>query len=87
MARLFYIEGTVTMFVAVIATFVLPDFPATTNWLTPLERRLAEARMTEDVGEGDSDNTGALRGLYLALTDRKVWWLSVASATQSIALS
>jgi len=84
---LFYIEGTVTMFVAVIATLVLPDFPATTSWLTPLERRLAEVRMAEDVGESDSDNTGAMHGLYLALTDWKVWWLSVASAAQSIALS
>src|ERR1700733_12518721 len=87
LARLFYIEGTVTMFVAVIATFVLPDFPATTSWLTPLERRLAEVRVAEDVGESDSDNTGALRGLYLALTDWKVWWLSVASAVQSVAFS
>ena len=75
------------MFVAVIAIFVLPDFPATTSWLTPLERRLAEVRMAEDVGEGDSENTGALRGLYLALTDWKVWWLSLSSAAQVVGFS
>jgi hypothetical protein len=85
--RLFYIEGTLTMFVAVIAIFVLPDFPTTTSWLTPLERRLAEVRMAEDVGESDSENTGAPHGLYLAMTDWKVWWLSLALAAQVIGLS
>ena len=75
------------MLVAIIAIFVLPDFPATTSWLTPLERRLAEMRMAEDVGESDGENTGALRGLYLALTDWKVWWLSLAMGAQDTAIS
>jgi MFS transporter, ACS family, DAL5 transporter family protein len=75
------------MVTALVAFFVLPDFPATTRWLTPLERRLAQVRMAEDVGESDSENTGALRGLYLALTDWKVWWLSLALLAQVIALS
>lgn len=85
--RLFFIEGSLTMFVAVIAIFVLPDFPSTTRWLTPEERRLAEARMAEDVGESDSENTGAMRGLVLALTDWKVWWLSLALTAQVIGLA
>lgn len=85
--RLFFIEGGLTMFVAVIALFVLPDFPTTTKFLSPIERRLAEVRMAEDVGESDSDNTGAMRGLVLALTDWKIWWLALALTAQVIGLS
>jgi hypothetical protein len=55
--RLFYIEGSLTIFVAFLAIFILPDFPHTTTWLTPQERRLAEARMAEDVGEVDEDHS------------------------------
>jgi sugar phosphate permease len=50
---LFYIEGAMTVVVAIIAIFVLPDFPSTTKWLTPAERRLAELRMEEDAGVVD----------------------------------
>jgi hypothetical protein len=75
--RLFYIEGALTVAVAIIAVFILPDFPATTRWLSPEERRLAEMRMEEDAGVGDEENKqGSLtRGLTMALTDWKVWWM------------
>lgn len=43
---LFYIEGALTMLVAVIAVFVLPDFPQNSHWfLTSEEMRLAEASL------------------------------------------
>jgi hypothetical protein len=70
--RLFYIEGALTMFFAVVAVFFLPDFPSTSKFLSPLERRLAEVRMAEDVGETDSESGGHLSGLILAVTDWKV---------------
>ncbi|KAF8138535.1 MFS general substrate transporter [Boletus edulis] len=54
---LFYIEGALTCFVAVCAIFILPDFPASTRWLTEEERRLALRRMKEDVGVGDQGET------------------------------
>lgn len=44
---LFFIEGAITMAVAIMAIFILPDFPNTTRWLSPMERRLAEVRMAE----------------------------------------
>jgi hypothetical protein len=44
---LYYIEGALTMGVAALAIFILPDFPNTTPWLSPEERRLAEVRMAE----------------------------------------
>ncbi|EGN93087.1 hypothetical protein SERLA73DRAFT_98475 [Serpula lacrymans var. lacrymans S7.3] len=88
---LFYIEGSLTVFVAICAIFILPDFPTTTRWLTDEERRLAMLRMKEDAaGMGDQDETeqgGQVSGLYLALTDWKVWWFSFAMLAQVIALS
>jgi sugar phosphate permease len=55
---LFYIEGGMTVVVAIVAIFVLPDFPSTTKWLTPAEKRLAELRMEEDAGVGDEVGDG-----------------------------
>jgi len=88
---LFYIEGSLTVFVAICAIFILPDFPATSHtWLSPLEVRLAEKRMEEDVGVGDEAQTeagGAIHGLVLALSDWKVWWLALALTSMVISLS
>ncbi|TFK55471.1 MFS general substrate transporter [Heliocybe sulcata] len=88
---LFFIEGALTVFFAICAIFILPDFPNTTHgWLSPLEVRLAERRMEEDVGVGDETETepaGQTAGLVMALTDWKVWWLAVALASMVVSLS
>ncbi|CAE6468789.1 unnamed protein product [Rhizoctonia solani] len=87
---LFFIEGALTMAVAVLAVFILPDFPNTTRWLLPEERRLAEVRMAEDVGgevDKDSSEEGHLYGFSLAMKDWKVWWLAVALTGITIGLS
>jgi len=86
---LFYIEGALTMFVAVLAIFILPDFPATTKWLTPQERRLAEVRMAEDTGESDHDESTetAFTGLWLAIKDWRVWFMSLTLTAQVVGLS
>lgn len=87
---LFYIEGSLTVFIAILAIFILPDFPATTKWLSPLERQLAIQRMEEDVGVGDQDETedgSPMGGLWLALKDWKIWWMSVALTAQVVGLS
>ncbi|KAI5477675.1 MFS general substrate transporter [Pseudohyphozyma bogoriensis] len=77
---LFYIEGALTMFFAVVAIFVLPNFPETTKrGFTEEELRLAELRMTEDVGEKDtSEGQSALQGFVAAVTDYKVWVMSLS---------
>lgn len=86
---LFYIEGALTIAIAIIAIFVLPDFPTTTRWLSPQERALAIKRMEEDAGVGDEQETeqGAGTGFWMAITDWKVWWLSLALTSQVVALS
>ncbi|KXN83674.1 hypothetical protein AN958_00815 [Leucoagaricus sp. SymC.cos] len=86
---LFYIEGALTIAIATAAIFILPDFPTTTRWLSPQERALAIKRMEEDAGVGDEQETeeGTGRGLIMALTDWKVWWLALALTSQVVALS
>ena len=67
---LFFIEGALTMFFAVVAYFVLPDFPENTKFLTPLERKLAQRRLTEDVGAADSESPGSsMNGFKMAMLD------------------
>lgn len=88
---LFYIEGALTMFAAVCAIFILPDFPSTSSrWLSPLEVKLAELRMAEDCGVGDEAETesgGQIRGLVMAVTDWKVWWLAISLTSMVVSLS
>ena len=64
------IEGVVTIPVAVFAMFILPDYPATTKWLTDEERKLAIARLVEEANERDDhEKSSNWEGLKLAFTD------------------
>ncbi|KAI0318322.1 MFS general substrate transporter [Amylostereum chailletii] len=89
--RVFASEGALTMFVAACAIFILPDFPDTTSWLSPQERRLAQKRMAADVAgigdEGETETGGFTYGLRLAVSDWKVWWLALAMTSNVISLS
>ncbi len=89
---LFYIEGALTILVAVIAVFILPDFPQNSHWfLSSEEMRLAELRMQEDVGMDDSDEAeckgSCMPGLLAALSDWRVYWLTVALTSLVVSLS
>ncbi|KAJ8583462.1 MFS general substrate transporter [Rhizopogon salebrosus TDB-379] len=82
---LFYLEGSATVFVAIFAIFVLPDFPVTTSyWLTAEEQALARLRMDEDEME---DFESGESGLKQALTDWKVWWLALELTIMGFFLS
>lgn len=65
---LFIIEGVVTFAVAGAAIYLLPDSPLTTQWLTPEERALAQARIDHDT-VGLAPNAGALAGFKQAARD------------------
>ncbi|KAI0372984.1 major facilitator protein [Pilatotrama ljubarskyi] len=47
---IFILEGLLTIVVAVIAFFILPDFPEEARWLKTDEREFSKARLYEDVG-------------------------------------
>lgn len=74
---LFIIEGSVTVVVSIAAIFILPDFPATTKWLTPEERALTIHRLRAYNGSADEERGPLLHGLKLAALDYKVWLLTL----------
>lgn len=86
---LFWIEGSVTMLIAIIALFVLPDLPHNTRGFTEEERHVAQIRMLEDVGEADTDSEdqGAASGLILAMKDVRVWVMMFTLAAYVVGLS
>lgn len=66
----------VTVFIAIIALFVLPDFPHNSKMLTEAERTLAVQRITEDAGQSDVEGANGERpidGLKQAVSDPIVW--------------
>ena len=86
---LFYIEGSLTIVVAVCAIFILPDFPETTKsgWLTEEEVRLAVRRMEADSDDSDeaAGSRSLMRGFWMAVFDPHVWILTVAMLCQIMA--
>ncbi|KAL0955459.1 hypothetical protein HGRIS_001701 [Hohenbuehelia grisea] len=87
---LFYIEGALTIFFAIFGFFILPDFPETSlGWLTLAEKELAEKRMLEEacLKKGDENVVSPFQGFLQAITDWKVWWLSMIMALVQLSLS
>ena len=74
--RLFIIEGIATVVFSIPAAFILPNYPATTKWLSEQERALAVWRLTlEAGGEEDDVKDSVWKGLKDACADPKVWLL------------
>ena len=88
---LFYIEGALTILVALLASFVLPDFPETTaagGWLSAEEVALAVRRMRDDSGataRGASGGGGLANGFWMAVADPNVYILTAVLLSQSLA--
>ncbi|KAF5017818.1 hypothetical protein F66182_10232 [Fusarium sp. NRRL 66182] len=86
---LFWIEGAITMFIAITAAFVLPDLPHNTRGFSKEELEVAQIRMIEDVGEADLDGEGdsAFSGLSMALKDVKIYIMMLTFTTYVVGLS
>lgn len=70
------IEGAIPIPVAFLTYFVLPDYPATTKWLSDEERKLAILRITEEaVEEDDRSEASAWQGLKMTFTDPALYML------------
>lgn len=72
---LFIIEGAVTLGVAGLGVFMLPDHPLTTRWLTPEERQLAHDRIAKDTVDSE-ESQGAMAGLKQAVRDPRLFLLA-----------
>lgn len=86
---LFWIEGAITMTVAISASFVLPDLPTNARGFTAEELAVAQLRMVEDVGEADEDSAGQgiFDGLKMALKDVKIYVMSLTFSAYVVGLS
>ncbi|CAN8103904.1 unnamed protein product [Discula destructiva] len=86
---LFWIEGAVTMLIAIGAAFILPDLPHNTRGFTEEERQVAQLRMMEDVGEADTDSKDqrTADGLRMAMKDGKVWLMMFTLTAFVVGLS
>lgn len=82
---LFIIEASITVFVALIAMLILPDFPHNTRFLSPQERAIAVHRLQEMNGSRDTEKGSILLGLRLAVSDYKVWMLALIIITKTSA--
>jgi MFS family permease len=82
---LFIIEAAVTIFVATIALFVLPDFPHTTKFLSGEEKAIAIRRLETNSGNSDTERGPLLSGVKMALLDYKVWLLALIVITKTSA--
>lgn len=63
---------------ALIAFFILPNFPRTTSWLSEQEKQMAVWRLQEDIGEDDwvnAEEQTFFHGAKLAVKDPKAWLL------------
>lgn len=69
---LFLIQGVVTVGVAILAFFLLPNSPLQTPWLTQEERQLVHDRIARDTTQ-KQEGTSTWRGLREACTDYRTW--------------
>lgn len=69
---LFIIEGAATVVFAIITGFVIPDWPATTKWLSEEEKALGIMRIVEDAGSEEED-ISTMTAFKLAAKDHRIW--------------
>lgn len=69
---MFIIEGAATVVFACATAFVIPDWPATTRWLTEEEKALGVVRLIEDAGEEESE-IKTWDAFKMASKDFRVW--------------
>ncbi|RMZ08949.1 hypothetical protein D0860_04457 [Hortaea werneckii] len=71
---LFIVEGVITIFVALTATIFLPDYPATTRWLSDEEKAFAAWRLLADINEADERHSQSIwAGIKMALADYRLY--------------
>ncbi|KAK7705878.1 hypothetical protein SLS64_007829 [Diaporthe eres] len=69
---LFIIQGALSIGVACMSFFLLPDHPLQTRWLSEVERQLAHKRIAADTTQRE-EATSVWIGLRQALADWRTW--------------
>jgi MFS family permease len=86
---LFWIEGAITMTIAISSGFILPDLPTNARGFTEEELLVAQIRIMEDVGEADTDSEeqSPYSGLIMALKDFKIYVMMLSLTAYVVGLS
>lgn len=76
-----------TVFFAVVAVFVLPDFPGNTKWLSEEERKYAVARLVADNNTDDEADAavGHWKSFVMAAKDWRTWLFCFGQSTNTAA--
>ncbi|WOO83942.1 putative transporterc [Vanrija pseudolonga] len=75
---LFIVEGAMTLGVAVLCGFIIPNRPESVRWLTPVERDMLLWRLESDHGTKDeNDEVSIGRALKMAVLDPKTWLMAL----------
>ncbi|ORY30756.1 putative nicotinamide mononucleotide permease [Naematelia encephala] len=73
---LYIVEGSITVFLAIIIACIIPNKPETMRWLTDVERAQLVHRLQIDRATVDAtDETTIRQAFVLAVTDPKTWLL------------
>lgn len=81
-------EGVMTIGVAIIVSFILPDYPHNTKWLTEEEKSFAAWRLLEDINEADDQHAGSVwAGLKLAVKDYRLYVFVMLQHLNLVALT
>ncbi|OBT51672.1 hypothetical protein VE04_07838 [Pseudogymnoascus sp. 24MN13] len=87
---LFILEGLATIAIALVALVFLPDYPATTKWLSEEETIVAQGRLAKDAGSDDvldEEKVPMLQGIKWALQDPRTWMFACLQMCASAAIS
>ncbi|KAL3474392.1 major facilitator superfamily domain-containing protein [Aspergillus californicus] len=76
---LFIIEGAVTILLAVVVLFCLPDFPATEKWLSPTEKAFLQARLPQNSPRAAEKNF-VFKEVVKTFMDRRLWLFTLSWA-------
>lgn len=67
-------EGTITIALAILSGFILPDYPHTTRWLSEEERAFASWRLLSDINEADERHSQSIwEGVKEAFKDYRIY--------------
>ncbi|KAJ4132554.1 hypothetical protein NW754_015371 [Fusarium falciforme] len=86
---LFWVEGAITMAIAISAAFILPDLPHNARGFSEAERYVAQLRILEDIGEVDTDSAeqGIFDGFFMAIKDFKIYLMMFTFTAYVVGLS
>ncbi|KAI5449816.1 hypothetical protein NCC49_004028 [Naganishia albida] len=82
---LFILEGGITILAALVSMFILPDYPATTRWLSLREKAISVYRLEKDTGVRDEETMSLFQSFRAAATDYKLYVLALVIITKTTA--